>query len=67
MQLGASLWNMGLNAPWQPIQNATGTFAPFTGNGTTTTNINAGGGWQGAVGGALAGASLGKQMNWWGS
>jgi hypothetical protein len=66
LALGASLFGQGVNGPWNPIQNANAAYTPYTGLGTTTQNTQSGGGWQGALGGALAGASLGKQMGWWG-
>lgn len=63
--LGSGMVNQGLNAPFQPLQNTADIFAPFSGFGTTTNNQSSGGGWQGGVGGALAGASMGRQMGWW--
>jgi hypothetical protein len=63
--IGSGLMNQGLNAPFQPLQNASQIYSPFTGFGTTTNNTQQGGGWQGAVGGALAGASFGRNMGWW--
>ena len=48
-------------APWQTINNATGNISPFTGYGASnTTSGNPGAG--GVLGGALAGAQLGKLM-----
>jgi hypothetical protein len=63
--LGSGLMSQGLNTQWSPIQSATQTYSPFSGMGTTTQTQSSGGGWQGAVGGALSGASLGRQMGWW--
>lgn len=64
--LGASLYGSGVQGPWGPIQSATGAMQPFTGFGTTNTSTpSTGGGWQGLVGGALTGASVGRQMGWW--
>lgn len=64
--VGAGLVNQGLQAPWQPLQNASQTYAPFTGFGSTTNSTpEQSGGWQGAVGGLLTGASLGKSLGWW--
>lgn len=63
---GAGLVNQGLQTQWQPLQNAGDLYAKFQGNGTTTTGTSSGGGWQGAVGGLLSGAAMGKQMGWWG-
>jgi hypothetical protein len=65
MALGANLAQQGLQTPWAPIQNASSTYAPYTGFGTSTTGGSTGGGWQGAIGGALGGAQLGKNMGWW--
>lgn len=66
MGLGAQLWQAGMNAPWTPIQNANGVYGNYTGFGNSTTTGQQGGGWQGALGGALTGASLGKSFGWWG-
>jgi hypothetical protein len=64
--VGAGLVQQGLQSPWQPLQNASQTYSPFTGFGSTTNSTpDQKGGWQGAVGGLLTGASLGKQMGWW--
>jgi hypothetical protein len=63
--IGSGLMNQGLNAPFIPAQNAANIYAPFAGMGTTTNNTQTGGGWQGAAGGALAGASFGRSMGWW--
>lgn len=78
-QLGANLFNMGnqgflsqgqglyglgsqqQQAPWQVINNGNAGFGQWSGFGTTT---QAGGGAQGALGGALAGGQLGSL---WGS
>jgi hypothetical protein len=64
--LGAGLMNQGLQTPWQPIQNTSQTYAPFTGFGTTTNSQESGGGWMGGLGGALGAAQFGKNMGWWG-
>jgi hypothetical protein len=63
--IGSGLVNQGINTPFLPAQNASQIYSPFTGFGTTTNNTQQGGGWQGAVGGALAGASFGRNMGWW--
>jgi hypothetical protein len=63
--LGAGLMNQGLNTPYIPLQNTTNLFSPFTGFGTTTNSQQSGGGATGAIGGALAGASLGRELGWW--
>jgi hypothetical protein len=63
--LGSGMMNQGLNAPFIPSQNAAQIYSPFSGFGTMSNNTQSGGGWQGAVGGALAGASFGRNMGWW--
>jgi hypothetical protein len=63
--LGSGMMNQGVNLPFQPLQNTASIFSPFTGFGTTTNNASSGGGAMGAIGGALAGASMGRQMGWW--
>lgn len=63
--LGSGLVSQGLQTQWSPIQNATQAYSPFTGFGTTTNNQSSGGGWQGALGGALGAAQLSKNMGWW--
>lgn len=63
--IGSGLLNQGLNTPYQPLKNTSEIFQPYTGFGTTSQNQSSGGGWQGAVGGALSGAALGRQMGWW--
>jgi hypothetical protein len=63
--IGSGLMNQGVNTPFLPAQNASQIYSPFTGFGTTTNNTQQGGGWQGMVGGALAGASFGRNMGWW--
>jgi hypothetical protein len=63
---GAGLLSGGLDAQWQPLKNANsvyGTYSPF--GSKTTSTPDSGGGAQGLIGGALAGASFGKQMGWW--
>jgi hypothetical protein len=62
--LGLSAMNMGLQAPFQPSQAANDIYGNYTGLGTQSTG-GSGGGWQGALGGLLAGGSFGKQMGWW--
>jgi hypothetical protein len=63
--LGAGMVGQGFDTQFKPLQNAAQIYSPFNGFGTTTNNQNTGGGWQGGVGGALAGASMGRQMGWW--
>ena len=65
--LGASLYDRGINGPWNPISNANGILAPYAGNGTTTTNSGSGGtNWQQVAAGLGGGAQFGKSMGWWG-
>lgn len=63
--LGADLFSRGMQGEWMPIQNAAQAYSPFTGFGSTTNNSNQGGGWQGAVGGALGAGQYAKNMGWW--
>lgn len=63
--LGAGLMSQGLNTQFSPIQNTVQAFSPFTGFGSTTNTAETGGGWQGALGGALGAAQLSKNMGWW--
>lgn len=62
---GASLYGAGTNGMWDPIKNANGVYAGYTGYGTTTTP-GAGGGWLGALAGAGAGYQIGRGLNWGG-
>lgn len=61
--IGSGLQTQGLQTQWSPINSAANTFSPFTGFGTTT--ASQGGGLQGALGGALGAAQLGKNLSWW--
>lgn len=65
--LGAQLYQSGLTGEWNPLNQASGIYNTASGN---TVNVNSGGqtggGWQGILGGALTGASLGNRMGWWG-
>jgi hypothetical protein len=63
--VGAGLINNGLNTQWQPLQNAANIYGQFSGNGTTTNSSNSGGGWQGILGGLMAGGSFAKNQGWW--
>jgi hypothetical protein len=63
--VGANLINQGLQTQWTPLNNAANIYGQFSGNGTTTNSSNSGGGWQGALGGLMAGGSFAKQMGWW--
>jgi hypothetical protein len=65
--LGADIYDRGVQGGWLPLNNASNIFNQTAGNNvTSTTGGQQGGGWSGLLGGALAGATLGKQMNWWG-
>ncbi len=61
--MGMSMYDMGVNGPWNPINNANKVYGSYTGFPTTTTSQ--GGGAMGAVGGAMGVYGLGKQMGWW--
>jgi hypothetical protein len=63
--VGSGLINQGLNTQWQPLQNAANIYSQFAGNGTTTNSSNSGGGWQGILGGLMAGGSFAKNQGWW--
>jgi hypothetical protein len=62
--LGAGLMGQGLDTQFKPLQSATQVYSPFSGFGTTTQNQQQGGGWQGALGGALGAAQF--YQNMWG-
>jgi hypothetical protein len=64
LDLGSQLYGRGVSGQWTPLNQTGGILAPYTGNGTTTSTSSSGGGWPGAVGGLLAGASFGRQMGW---
>jgi hypothetical protein len=63
--LGAGLLSQGLDTQFRPLQNTANVFSPFTGYGTTTNSTSTGGGWQGALGGALGAAQFAKNQGWW--
>lgn len=64
--LGQGAFNAGSaqqNAAWQPIQNASSVYHPFSGlGGSTSTNSQQGGGTAGAIGGLLGGVQLANNM-----
>jgi hypothetical protein len=63
--LGGTLYGLGSQAPWTGINNANGVYGNYTGFGNNTTSQQSGGGWQGAIGGAIAGAQMGRNAGWW--
>lgn len=63
--IGSGLMSQGLNTQFAPLQNTANVYQPFTGFGSTTNSTQTGGGWQGALGGALGAAQMGKNMGWW--
>jgi hypothetical protein len=63
--LGSGLLSQGQSLWSQPLKDASGIYGNFSGFGNTTQNTDSGGGWQGLLGGALSGASFGRQMGWW--
>lgn len=65
LALGADLYTRGVNGPWAPIQNSNNVLGNYTGFGSSSTSGQQGGGWQGGVGGALAGATLANNAGWW--
>lgn len=63
---GANIYQLANQGDWTGLKNSSDIFNTTAGNNVTQTNGGQqGGGWQGAVGGALAGGSFGRQMNWW--
>lgn len=64
--VGSDLITQGMQTQWLPLKNASDIYGKFSGFGPTTTSSQQGGGWDGGVGGLLAGAAFGKQMGWWG-
>lgn len=62
---GLNLVNQGLQMPWTPITNASNVYKPYTGLASSSGG-DSGFNWQGLLGGALAGAQLGKNAGWWG-
>lgn len=64
--LGATLFGQGVSGPWGSLTSAGNILNGASGQNT---NINiggdSGGGWQGALGGGIAGAGWGHQMGWW--
>lgn len=63
--LGAGLMSQGMSTPWSPINQATQTYNPFTGFGTSTATQQTGGGAVGALGGALGTMQMGHVAGWW--
>jgi hypothetical protein len=61
---GANLYQQGIQGQWSPINNMNGVTSPYNGYGTQTSNVNTGGGWQGAAGGLLAGAQFANNQGW---
>ena len=61
--LGADLVGRGLDAPWKPIQSATGAYSPFTGYGSSTTGGQQSN-WQTVLGGLLGGGKFASDMGW---
>lgn len=65
MGMGADLYSKGMNGEWNPMQNASNLYSPYSGMSGTTNNNTGGGGWQGALGGAITGATMGRSLGWW--
>jgi hypothetical protein len=64
---GAQTYGLAQQNQWYPLLQANSIFNTTAGNNVTgTTGGTQGGGWQGLLGGALAGGSLAKQAGWWG-
>lgn len=62
--LGFRMLTGGLQTPWIPSNNANNIYGNFTGFGNSSNTSNQGGGWQGGLGGGIAGLSLARQMGW---
>ena len=59
MALGANLYNMGVQGPWNSIGNANNIYNNYSGLGSgATTSTSQGGGGMGMVGGAIGGAQM---------
>lgn len=66
VDLGSRLYSNGMNGEWGPLNQANGIYQPYGSTSGTTTNNNGGGNnWQSILGGALTGAALGRQREWW--
>lgn len=64
--IGSGMVNNGLQTQWSPLSSASSIYSPYSGFGTTTQSTpGQSGGWQGLLGGALAGAQLGSNLGWW--
>lgn len=64
LRTGAGLVGAAQTGDWAGLTNANGIYSPYTGFGNATVY---GGGLAGAIGGALTGASLAKNFNWFGT
>lgn len=67
LALGANLYNLGQQGGWGGLNNAGSIYGGVAGNNTTLNVNGQRGGAQGLLGGAITGASLGKQFGWWGN
>lgn len=63
--LGANLYGLGQQGGWGGLNNAGSIYGGVAGNNTTLNVGGQSGGWQGLLGGAMTGASMGRQMGWW--
>lgn len=65
--LGGSLYNLAGQQDWFGLNNGSNIFNQTAGNGTTTQNNSSqtGGGWQGALGGALGAGQFARNAGWW--
>lgn len=66
LRTGAGLVGAAQTGDWAGLTNANGIYSPYTGFGNATV-YGGGGGLAGAIGGALTGASLAKNFNWFGT
>lgn len=64
---GAQIYDLANQGDWTGLNNASNIFNTTAGGNITQTDSSSkGGGWPGIFGGALTGASLGKEFGWWG-
>jgi hypothetical protein len=63
--LGAQLYGLGQQGPWGGLGQASNIYGNIGGQNTNVNLGGQGGGWQGALGGALAGGQLGRNFGWW--
>jgi hypothetical protein len=66
VQIGGDLIGKGVAGGWLPLNQASSIFNSTAGNNVSNTNTaQQGGGWLGALGGALGGGQLASNYKWW--